>query len=95
MDSQDGLVLETEHPLDGLDVRLGDQLVRGQATGDAGGLVLQVVAAVSLLALELAATGELEALLGATMGLELRHIRRSPYLLPGSFRAGDLAHSRV
>lgn len=88
-------MLETEHPLDGLYVRLGDQLVRSQTTGDAGGLVLQVVAAVSLLALQLTATGDLEALLGATMGLELRHIRRSPYLLPGSLRAGDLAHSRV
>src|SRR3978361_1827898 len=78
------LVLDAEHPLDDLGVRLGDHLVARQAAGQGGGLVLQVVAAVCLLAHELAATGQLEALLGSTVGLHLRHGNRSPNISTGA-----------
>ena len=54
--------------------------VAGKAAGQAAGLVLQVVAAVGLLAAQLAAAGQLEALLSTTVGLHLRHGNRSPYV---------------
>ena len=52
--------------------------------------MLQVVAAVRLLALNLAATGELEALLSTRVGLLLRHSCRSPYIHPPPQQRGSL-----
>ena len=60
--------LLTQHLLDNLCLAAGNDLVRSQTTGQTRGLVLQVVAAVRLLALNLAATGELEALLSTRVG---------------------------
>ena len=72
--------LDAEHLADDLGVALEDDLVAGEAAGQAAGLVLQVVAAVGLLAAKLAAAGQLEALLSTTVGLHLRHGNRSPYV---------------
>jgi hypothetical protein len=72
--------LDAEHLPDDLGVALEDDLVAGEATGQPGGLVLEVVAAVSLLAAQLATAGQLEALLSTTVGLHLRHGNRSPYV---------------
>ena len=72
--------LDAQHLLDVLHISRSHDLVAGQTARESGSLVLQVVTAVSLLPLELARTGELEALLGATVGLLLRHSCRSPYV---------------
>src|SRR5919107_3501433 len=76
--SQKTWKLDAEHLPDDLGVALEDDLVAGEATGQPGGLVLEVVAAVGLLAAQLAAAGQLEALLSSTVGLHLRHGNRSP-----------------
>ena len=56
--------------------------------------MLQVVAAVRLLALNLAATGELEALLSTRVGLLLRHSCRSPYNHPRTYAQGSFTEER-
>ena len=81
--SQKTWKLDAEHLPDDLGVALEDDLVAGKAAGQAAGLVLQVVAAVGLLAAQLAAAGQLEALLSTTVGLHLRHGNRSPYVSAG------------
>ena len=63
----------TEQLLDLADVGRGDRLVLGQLALAAGGLDLQQVALVGLLAHELAAAGDPEALLGTGVRLVLRH----------------------
>src|SRR5919112_1801639 len=78
--SRNAWKLDAEHLPDDLGVALEDDLVAGKAAGQPGGLVLEVVAAVGLLAAQFAAAGQLEALLSTTVGLHLRHGNRSPYV---------------
>src|SRR6476660_236146 len=83
--------LDAEHLPDDLGVALEDDLVAGEAAGQAAGLVLQVVAAVGLLAAQLAAAGQLEALLSTAVGLHLRHGNRSPYVSAGPGAGSSIA----
>src|SRR6478609_11911170 len=69
------LVLVRQELLDLLLLGLVDHLGAAQAALALGGLVAEEVALVRLLVLEVALGGHLEALLGARMGLHLRHVR--------------------
>src|SRR6185437_14517722 len=68
-----GGALLADHPADDLGIHLGDDLVLVQPAGAAARLELQVVAHAGLLLHDLAAAGDLEALLGAGVGLLLGH----------------------
>src|SRR5699024_3812487 len=76
-----GSVSEAEHALGAPDVGRGDVGGAVQATLAPRGLVLEQVATVGLLAADLAAAGDLEALARARMALRLRcHGVLSPYI---------------
>ncbi|ALW70817.1 hypothetical protein RC30_08660 [Campylobacter jejuni] len=60
-----------QQTLHALDIGRSDVLGALQATGALGGLALQQVAAVSLLATQLAGTGDLDALCGTLVSLLL------------------------
>src|SRR5699024_7016003 len=79
--------------LHALDVGLGDIGIAAQAALTGGGLVLQQVAGVGLLAHELARAGDADALLGTRVGLVLRHL---PVLLVTFLRtrSRSRSHSR-
>src|SRR5699024_910691 len=71
----------TEHALDAPDVGRGDVGGAVQTTLTPRGLVLEQVATVGLLAADLAAAGDLEALTRSRMALRLRcHGVLSPYI---------------
>jgi len=57
-----------------LGITWGQNLVALKAAHALGGLALQQMAAVGLLMRDFASSGDLEALLGATVGLLLRHV---------------------
>src|SRR4051795_11193764 len=67
-----------EQPLDPLDVGGRGDDVLGQPARLARGLLLELVDVVGLLAHDLALAGDAEPLLGAAVGLHLRHGSRSP-----------------
>src|SRR5690606_27852817 len=77
-----GAALLAEQLLDLLDVRRGDDLVLREATGPPARLVLEQVTLVRLLAHQLAAAGDPEALLRTGVRLHLRHVRPSVVCTP-------------
>jgi hypothetical protein len=82
--------LLTEQPLDFLEIRRRDHLVLRQATRPSGGLRLEEVATVSLLAHDLAAPCNPDTLLGTGVRLVLWHSAYSPYLAPDQSACGVL-----
>src|SRR5688572_2354813 len=72
----------TEELLGDLGVARGEDLLLGEAAGAARRLALEVVAKVRLLLHELSAARDLEALLGARVGLLLRHLFIPSFHIP-------------
>src|SRR5690606_23808346 len=64
---------EPEHARDARSVGIGDDGLAVEATRHPRGLVLEQVAATRLLAQDLSATGHLESLRGAAVGLRIGH----------------------